>query len=117
MNLVMNERPEGVAVVNWAEPSVLDASNVADFREEIGKIEQNYSRIVLDMSDVEFIDSSMIGALVGLLRRVREVGGELKLAALTPDVETIFELTRLQRVFPIYPSVDSSLEDFGLASS
>ena len=43
-------------------------------------------------------------------------GGDVKLAGLTPDIETIFEITRLHRVFSIHPSVDAALDDFRTAS-
>ena len=56
---------------------------------------------------------SIIGALVGFLRRTRAAGGDVKLAGLTPDIETIFEVTRLHRVFSIHPTVSAALDDFG----
>jgi anti-sigma B factor antagonist len=81
----------------------------------VGEIGQNRSRIVLDMSQVEFLDSLVIGALVGFLRKARHAGGDVKLAQLSPDVETVFDLTRLQRVFQIYPTVDAAVHDFDVA--
>ena len=112
MNLTVDEHPGGIAVVDWAEPSTLDASNVVELRQRVGEIERNHSRIVFDMSRVEFIDSSTIGALVGFMRKARAAGGDVKLAGLTPDIETIFELTRLQKVFQIHGSVDEALREF-----
>ncbi len=112
MNLVTDERPGGIAVVSWAEASTLDASNVVELRERVGEIERDHSRIVFDMSQVEFIDSSVIGALVGFMRKARTAGGDVKLAGLTPDIETIFELTRLQKVFQIHDSVDGAVREF-----
>ena len=93
MNLAVDERPGGIAVASWAEASTLDASNVVELRQRVGEIERDHSRIVFDMSRVEFIDSSVIGALVGFMRKARAAGGDVKLAGLTPDIETIFELT------------------------
>jgi anti-sigma B factor antagonist len=115
MNLVIDERPGGIVVVGWVGHTVLDAANAAELRQRIHAIERRYSRIVLDMSEIEFIDSSIIGALVGVLRRVRAAGGDLKVAALTPDIETIFEVTRLQQVFSVHPSVAAAVRDFGVA--
>jgi anti-sigma B factor antagonist len=112
MNLAVDERAGGVAVVGWPEPSVLDASNVVQLRERVGEVESDHSQIVFDMSRVEFIDSSAIGALVGFLRKARADGGDVKLAGLSPDIETIFELTRLQKVFSIHASVDEAVQDF-----
>jgi anti-sigma B factor antagonist len=112
MNLVVDERPGGIVVLGWAEPTVLDASNADELRQSVSTVEREHSRLVFDMGQVEFVDSSIIGALVGLLRRARAAGGDVKLAGLHPDVEMIFELTRLQRVFRILPSVEEAVEDF-----
>src|SRR5947208_1072646 len=112
MNLVVDERPGEIVVVSWSEPTILDASNADELRQSMSAVERAHSRLVFDMSQVEFVDSSTIGALVGLLRRVRAAGGDVKLAALHPDIEMIFELTRLQRVFRILPSVAEAVQDF-----
>lgn len=115
MNLDINARADGIAVITWSEPTSLDASNVPELRERIGAVERDHSRIVLDMNQVDFIDSSIMGELVRLLRRARAAGGDLKLTRLTPEIETILEVTRLQRVFRIHPSVAAAIEDFNLA--
>ncbi len=117
MNLVADERPGGIAVVRWTEASTLDASTVVELRQRVEEIERDHSRMVFDMSRVEFIDSSVIGALVGFMRTARAAGGDVKLAALTPDIETIFELTRLQKVFQIHDSVDGAVREFGGATA
>ncbi len=117
MNLVVDERPNSIAVISWTEPTVLDASNADELRHRFQDVERNTSRLVLDMGQVQFVDSSIIGALVGLLRRSHAAGGDVKIAALPPELETIFELTRLQRVFRILPSVDEAVRDFDAAAS
>ena len=117
MNLGIEERSDGVVVIRWTEPTVLDASNTGELRERIAPVEQAHPRIVLEMTHVEFIDSSIIGALVGLLRRSRLAGGDLKLADISPEVETIFELTRLHTVFRIHDSVDGALQEFAATIS
>src|SRR5437763_15215679 len=117
MNLLIDERPDGIAVVAWGERSALDASKAEELRQRVGEVQARCPRLIFDMSQVEFVDSSIIGALVGFLRRTRAAGGDTKLVAMTPDVETIFEVTRLQRVFSVHPSVSAAIEDFGTAVS
>ncbi len=117
MNLVIDKRSGGIAVVSWAEASTLDASNVTELRQRVEEIERDHSRMVFDMSRVEFIDSSVIGALVGFMRKARAAGGDVKLAVLTPDIETIFELTRLHKVFQMHGSVDEAVRSFEGASA
>lgn len=113
MNLNVEEHPSGTVIISWTEPAVLDAANAEELRQQVGEIQAHCPRIVFDLRQVEFIDSSIIGALVGFLRRTRAAGGDVKLAGLTPDIETIFEVTRLHRVFSIHPTVDAALADFG----
>lgn len=117
MHLVRAEKSGGVAVIGLAEPAVLDAANVDELREHVGEIEAEHSRIVFDMSQVQFVDSSVIGALVGTMRTARDAGGDVKLARIPPDIAAIFELTRLDQVFSIHPSVDEAVQDFGGLSS
>lgn len=66
------------------------------------------ARIVLDLSNVTFVDSSGLGAIVASMK---QLGGRrrLDLAGLTPDVKKVFHLTRMDSVFDIYDDLDSAL--------
>lgn len=66
-------------------------------------------RVVIDLSDTEFIDSSGLGALVAGLKAARAAGGDLRIAAPTTQVVTALELTNLHRVLRPYPTVDECL--------
>lgn len=85
----------------------IDAAAAIDFkdsfREAIGDIE---GRIVLDMSKVNFLDSSGLGAVVAAMKLMGP-NRKLELAALTPTVEKVFRLTRMDSVFTIHDSVNS----------
>ena len=109
----MDERPGGVAIVAWSEPVSINASNAGEFRESAESIGAEHPRMVLDMGRVGFVDSSGVGAIVGLMKAARERGGDLKLTALSPDLRTVLELTRLDRVFEIHDSVDAAVRSFG----
>ena len=63
-----------------------------------------HARIVIDLSQTEFIDSSGLGALVSCLKRARQAGGDLRIAGLTQQVRTVFELTNLDRILKIVPT-------------
>jgi anti-sigma B factor antagonist len=66
-------------------------------------------QIVVDLSGVHFIDSSALSTLIQAMKRARENGGDLKLAQLQSPVRIIFELTRLDRAFSIYPTVEDAV--------
>ncbi len=77
-----------------------------------GLINNKRLYMVIDMSSVDFIDSSGMGALVGGVRGVIKEQGEIRIAGLSPEVQTIFELTRLHRIFDIYETVDRACASF-----
>jgi anti-sigma B factor antagonist len=69
-------------------------------------------KFVLDFSPTAYIDSSGLGALVSINRKVRELGGELRLAGLNEDLRSLFELTKLDTLFAIADSATQALEGF-----
>jgi anti-sigma B factor antagonist len=65
--------------------------------------EQQRHRIVLECSNLDYINSAALGALIGFARRARENGGDLKIAALTPKIYSIVELLGFDKIFQIFP--------------
>ena len=81
----------------------LVVSNRQEFKQLVlDEVEQGALFVVIDFSQSAYIDSSGLGALVSLGKRVRDVGGDLRLAALNDDLRTLFELTRLDSLFPLF---------------
>ena len=75
---------------------------VATFRIKINKlIEEDQKNFVFDFSQCNFIDSTGLGALVSIYKKCNEKGGSVKLKSLKPEVEKLFKLTRLDKVFEI----------------
>ncbi len=66
------------------------------------------TRIVVDLSEVAFLDSSALGALVAANRDIEERGGTLAVAAPRPHVGKVFTLTRLSDVIPVYATLDEA---------
>jgi anti-sigma B factor antagonist len=69
-------------------------------------------KFVFDFSRTAYIDSSGLGALVSISKRVREAGGELRLAALNEDLRSLFELTKLDTLFPIADTAADALAGY-----
>lgn len=83
----------------------LVVTNRQDFKQAIlDSIEQGIRIVIVDFTDAGYIDSSGLGALVSLSRRLRDVGGDLRLIGLNDDLRSLFELTRLDVLFPVYKS-------------
>ncbi len=71
--------------------------------------DSGYVRLVVNLSEVNFIDSSALSTLVQGLKHCREKGGDLMLCNLQQPVRVIFELTRLDKAFGIYPSEQAAI--------
>jgi anti-sigma B factor antagonist len=69
------------------------------------------NRIVVDMAETTFLDSSGLGALIGGLKSARQAGGDLRIARPTPSVVTVFELTNLDKVLRARESVEEAFDD------
>ena len=69
-------------------------------------------KLVVDFTKTGYIDSSGLGVLVSLSKKIREQGGELRLAALNEDLRTLFELTKLDTLFQIAGTREQALASF-----
>jgi anti-sigma B factor antagonist len=75
----------------------------------IDLVEEGATDIVVDMSAVEFLDSTGLGVLVGGLKRVKSQEGELKLVVSQDRIMKIFDITGLAKVFPMFGSLDEAV--------
>lgn len=67
------------------------------------------TKVVIDFSDTGYIDSSGLGVLVSLSKKITEAGGALRLAGLNEDLRTLFELTKLDALFTIADSTEQAI--------
>ncbi len=75
----------------------------------IALVEEGSQHIVVDMEQVEFLDSTGLGVLVGGLKRVRALDGSLRLVCSQERILKIFRITGLEKVFGIYGTVDAAV--------
>ena len=100
-------------VVIYVREERLDAHNSDELKGEMQKqFEAGSKNLLIDLNDVRFIDSSGLGALVSGFKNAISHQGNLKLSSLQPQVKSMFELTRLHRVFEIFPTTGEALESF-----
>lgn len=74
------------------------------------ELEDGERTFVIDFENTGYIDSSGLGVLVSLSKKIREQGGELRLAGLNEDLRTLFELTKLDTLFKIADSRAEALQ-------
>ena len=75
-------------------------------------LEEGDRKFLIDFSGTAYIDSSGLGALVSISKKIREQGGELRLAELNEDLRSLFELTKLDTLFAIAESRSEALANF-----
>jgi anti-sigma B factor antagonist len=76
------------------------------------ELESGARKFLIDFSGTGYIDSSGLGVLVSLSKKIREQGGELRLANLNDDLRTLFELTKLDTLFHIANNREEALSSF-----
>jgi anti-sigma B factor antagonist len=77
-----------------------------------GALDSGERKLLVDFSRTGYIDSSGLGALVSVSKRIREAGGELRLAGLNDDLRSLFELTKLDTLFTISETPEQALATF-----
>jgi len=81
-------------------------------KELIEIINDENKKIVVDLSQTDFVDSSFLGVLLAGLKKATVHNGDLKISGLRENVRVIFELTKLYRVFGIFNTADEAIKSF-----
>ncbi|WP_153394428.1 STAS domain-containing protein [Ornithinicoccus halotolerans] len=91
----------------------LTMTSASRLREAVDQaVQDGRHRLVADLAETEFVDSSGLGALVSGLKRARQCGGDLRIAAPVEQVRTVLSLTNLDRVLRPYPTVEDATRDW-----
>lgn len=105
---IATTRQGDVLVITVGETR-LDARSAGSFRELVAEfIRAGHSKIVLNLTAVEFIDSSGLGALIAILKTLGPHGG-LVFCGIQQSIARLFQLTRMDKVFVILPGQDEAL--------
>ncbi len=103
----------GEIIVIRAMDDRIDAAGAIQFKERMREIIAEPSqRVVLDMSNIGFLDSSGLGAVVSVMKALGPLR-RLELSGLTPTVEKVFRLTRMDSVFIIHKTLPEGLRNAG----
>ena len=87
----------------------LDAYTVTDFRQSLGELAARPA-VVIDLSEVPFMDSAGLGALIGGIRRARENGGEVAVACSRPTLTRLLHTTGFDRIVPVTETLEAAVE-------
>ncbi len=102
---------DGITIITTDER--LDAVVAPQLKDAVNKLaERSETKLVIDLEKTRFIDSSGCGALVASLRALIKSNGDMKIANPSPQAKTLFQLTRLHRVFEIFDDLEGAVESF-----
>ena len=111
MAFTASRESSGITVVTVEGQLIV--ANRQDLKQLVGEaIDAGDRKFLIDFGQTAYIDSSGLGALVSINKKVREAGGELRLAGLNEDLRSLFELTKLDTLFVIADSATEALAGF-----
>ncbi len=111
LNIDVSTAKDG-AVTIFALGGSLDIATSPTLRAALMEAaDRNEHEIVVDLSDMEFLDSTGLGALIGAHKRAAEHGGSVRLVAHEGQILRLLRITGLLDVFSVYPDIDAALAD------
>jgi len=110
------EYAQNATIVTFTDEKLLDQQDIGALQDSIMSVivsAPGGMNLILDFSKVRFLSSAVLGLLIRISKRVYQRDGQLRLCNINPKIYEIFKITRLTRIFDIYPDVESASE--GLA--
>jgi len=110
------EYTQNATIVTFTDEKILDEQDIGALQDSIMSVIESAPggmNLILDFSKVQFLSSAVLGLLIRISKRVYQRDGQLRLCNISPKIYEIFKITRLTKIFDIYPDVESAGE--GLA--
>lgn len=113
MPLIVETREVARVIILDVKGRIVLGDEIQDLRDSVRRIlDEGKKKIILNLADVDYMDSSGVGELVSAFTTVRNAGGELKLLKLSPKVEDILHVTKLYTVFDIRDDEFTAVKSF-----
>ena len=97
-----------VEVVNLGRATLIEAG---EFKKILFQdIEAGWRHIIIDLTECEYIDSTFLGTIVIALKKMTDLGGNIRLVGIQPEVEKMFQLTKMNRIFETFETREDALE-------
>ncbi len=104
-----------VSVVNFLDKRILDDATIQDIADQLFSLvdEDNKRNLLLNFSKVEYMSSAALGKLINLHKKLHVLKGRLALCNVIPQIYEVFTITKLDKLFKIFPNEDAALRTFG----
>lgn len=109
--MVKVEPINGVSIVTFPSANKINVSNIGEFKDEITTLITPTSKVIIDLSGINYIDSSGFGMLLSFLRTSKTNESKLMFCCIMPDVMSLINLLQLHTVFEIHTTREGCLKN------
>ncbi len=102
----------GQVTILRPELDTIDANNAKELKRRLGALVGDHPKMVLDLAQVGFLDSSGLGVILSTLRKLTADGGDLKLCHVTPPVRALLEMVRMHKIVEIIDGPDEAVRSW-----
>jgi len=104
---------ENATIVTFTDEKILEENDIRALQESVMSVIEQGRRInlILDFCNVRFLSSAVLGLLIRISKKIYEQDGQLRLCSINPKIYEIFKITRLTKIFDIYPDAKSAAEN------
>jgi anti-anti-sigma factor len=115
MATLVSKKIDDVLIVGFGDGKLLDDSVIQRTSKELmatAAEAEDGQKVLLSFQGVSFMSSAMLGKLVLFLKKCRQEGVSLKVCSISPEIFEVFKLTKLNKVFDVYPDEKKAIESF-----
>ena len=111
LKLTRNEENDTIQV-EFTTRKILDEGNIAEIGEQLSALVEKEERpkIIISFAAVDHLSSAALGTLITINNKVKQKGGQLRLSDINPQIYEVFLITKLNKLFRIYPTVKDAEE-------
>ncbi len=105
----------GVTIVRFLNmPTVVESKEIREIGAQLSDLleGQSHAKSLINLSDIPWLPSAMLGELIGLSKKLARLNGDLKLCCVAPELMDIFRVTKVERLFAIYGTEQAALDSF-----
>lgn len=103
-----------IRIVEFTNNKILDEANIHQIQETLNALidEEQFPKLLLDFSTVDHLSSAALGMLINANNRIKQRNGQLRLSNIKPQIYDVFVITKLNRLFRIFPERAEALKSF-----
>ena len=98
--------------VEFTSRKILDEANIAEIGEQLSSIveKEDRPRLIISFAAVDHLSSAALGTLITINNKVKQRNGQLRLSDINPQIYEVFQITKLNKLFRIYPTIKEAQE-------